>query len=136
MSQRIPALFLLLFSFSAAVGCITTNSVGRSVETVVPAGVLTYEIVAPTPFSLRVENKGDAPVEVFVREEPEGPERFSLRLSHGASSTTALTLARCYVSLSASQGPSFVHLSVIAVAPEGEPAPDPPTLRLHGRSEL
>ena len=126
----LPLLWLLLVT---SFGCRTTAARTHSVETAVPAGVLTYEVLGDAPFSLRVENKGDAPVEVFVREQVEGPDLVSLRLTQGGSHTIPLTLSTVYVVLRAGEGSSFLRLSATTTSVGGQPAPDPPRLIFRGQ---
>jgi hypothetical protein len=134
MSNPIPLLLWLLLA--ASFGCHTTNARAHFVETAVPVGVLTYEVVAAAPFSLQVENTGDSTVEVFIRELEEGADLSYLRLSHGDRSTLSLTRATTYVVLRAKEGSSFVRISATTTSAEGEPTPDPPRLILRGRGEL
>lgn len=126
---------LLLAVVAPTLACHVTHSVGRFVETVVPEEAIIYEVVAPVPSTLEVENDGDAPVVVTVREKFEGPDVVTLQLKPGASRSMPMTMAHFYVLLIASPNPSFVHLSVIVVGQEGQPAPVMPTLTYYKEGE-
>ena len=119
---------LLLAVVAPTLACHVTYSLVRSVETVVPEEAIIYEVVAPVPSTLKVENDGDAPVVVTVREKFEGPDVMTLQVKPGASRSTPMAMANFYVILIASPDPSFVSLSVNVVRQEGQPAPVPPTL--------
>lgn len=129
--NRIQPLRFLSLLLAALGGCQSVNRVARTLETVVLTESVTYEVIAPVPPLLRVENTGSSSIEVWVREVPLGANLSSYHLSPDGSMKERVGLQAFYVVLTGTESPSFAHLSVSVDAAQEGGAGDFPGLTLH-----